>query len=241
MKKTELSTRPDADRSLFGHSGSLGVLSSGGVDSAVLLGEAVHHAPKVFPLYVRSGLFWETVELNHLHYYLEALGHPGLQPLQILDMPVGDLYQNHWSITGRDVPDGTSPDAAVFLPGRNVLLMAKTLVWCHLHQVAEVALGLLASNPFPDATSTFFTAYQNAVNVAIGGMVQIHRPLASLTKKEVIRRGRHLPLELTFSCIRPISGKHCGNCNKCAERRKAFAEAGLTDTTQYHSGDLCTA
>ena len=90
-------------------------------------------------------------------------------------------------------------------------------------------------NP-PDATPAFFDAYQNIVNQAIGGAVRVLRPYAGLHKGAVMHRGRDLPLEWTFSCIRPINGKHCGKCNKCAERRRAFSEAGMMDRTSYHEG-----
>jgi 7-cyano-7-deazaguanine synthase len=217
------------------------VLISGGVDSAILLAEALTKHPAVHPLYVRTGLYWETVELRHLRRFLKAIRRPALQPLQVLELPVQDLYGDHWSITGRDVPDGDSPDEAVFLPGRNVLLLAKTLLWCHLHDVPAVALALLGSNPFPDATPDFFTHYQRTVNQAVGGAVEVCRPYAGLSKAAVLHRGRGLPLELTFSCIRPVNGKHCGSCNKCAERRRGFAEAGMPDATVYHMEDgSCT-
>jgi 7-cyano-7-deazaguanine synthase len=148
---------------------------------------------------------------------------------------VADLYGPHWSITGQAVPDADSPDEAVFLPGRNVLLLAKTLLWCHLHRVPAVALALLGANPFPDATPEFFAAYRDAVNRAVGGRVQVLRPYAGMSKAQVLERGRDLPLALTFSCIRPVNVRHCGACNKCAERRRAFAEAGLPDATEYQS------
>jgi 7-cyano-7-deazaguanine synthase len=214
----------------------LAVLVSGGLDSAILLGEALARPDPVFPLYVRSGLSWEEVELRCLRRFLEAVSGPGLRPLQVLDVPVGDLYGNHWSRTGQDVPDAASPDDAVFLPGRNVLLLAKALLWCHLHQVPALALGLLGSNPFPDATDEFFMGFQAAVNRAVAGRVEVRRPYAGLTKTDVMRRGRGLPLHLTFSCIHPIRGRHCGRCNKCAERRRAFVEAGLDDRTDYDPG-----
>jgi 7-cyano-7-deazaguanine synthase len=213
----------------------LAVLVSGGLDSAILLGEAVRERRDVHPLYVRHGLYWETVELGWLRQYVQALPQEHLRPLQVLDMPVGDLYGTHWSVTGRDVPPEGTPDEAVFLPGRNVLLLAKALLWCHLHRVGAVALGALQTNPFPDATPEFFRTYPEIVNQAVGSQVQVLCPYAGLSKAEVMRRGRTLPLGLTFSCLHPVLDRHCGTCNKCAERRQAFAAVGLSDPTVYHA------
>jgi 7-cyano-7-deazaguanine synthase len=219
----------------------LAVLVSGGLDSAILVAEALRERPAVFPLYVRFGLAWEDAEWDHLRRFLEAVRTPALRPLVVLDMPVRDLYGDHWSLSGNGVPGGDTPDEAVFLPGRNVLLLAKALVWCHLRQVPAVALAPLAANPFPDATPDFFAAYEAAVNQALAGRVHILQPYRGLHKADVLRRGRHLPLEWTFSCIRPVHGRHCGACNKCAERRRGFAEAGLPDRTVYHQERPCLA
>ena len=54
-----------------------------------------------------------------------------------------------------------------------------------------------------------------------------------MNKQQVMALGRNLPLELTFSCIAPAGGLHCGRCNKCAERQNAFRDAGITDKTSY--------
>ena len=65
----------------------------------------------------------------------------------------------------------------------------------------------------------------------------IETPLAGVTKGEVVRRGAGLPLELTFSCLSPTADhRHCGMCNKCAERRRGFAAAGVPDPTVYAYG-----
>jgi 7-cyano-7-deazaguanine synthase len=222
-------------------SDAIAVLISGGLDSAILLGEYLRDRPAVHPLYVRNGLYWEADELSHLRRFLDAVRTPALKPLHVLDLPVADVYGPHWSVTGRGVPDADSPDDAVFLPGRNVLLLSKAILWCHLHGVPAVALAPLESNPFPDATPEFFAAYQDVVNRAVGGRVRVLRPYAGLHKDEVMRRGRGLPLRLTFSCIRPAAGRHCGRCNKCAERRRAFRDAGLADDTAYAAEGPCTA
>jgi 7-cyano-7-deazaguanine synthase len=219
----------------------LAILVSGGLDSGVLLGEALATQTAVYPLYVQSGLHWEGAELVYLRRLLEVMRCPALQPLHLLDLPVNDLYGSHWSISGKQVPDAASPDEAVFLPGRNVLLLTKAMLWCHLQGVPAVALALLKSNPFPDGTAQFFTVYQDVVNQAIGGTVQVFRPFAGLTKTEVMKRGSRFPLGQTFSCINPVAGRHCGQCNKCGERRRAFAAAGLQDPTDYVAEVACTA
>lgn len=215
------------------HSTPLAVLVSGGLDSAILVAEEARRRPTVHPLYVRFGLAWEDVELSHLRRFLEAVAGPTLQPLSVLEMPIRDVYGEHWSVTGRDVPDEHSADEAVYLPGRNALLLVKALVWCHLRGVPAVAMAPLESNPFPDATEGFFTRFAGAVNEGVGGNIRVILPYRGLHKTDVLQRGRGMPLGWTFSCLRPVSMRHCGRCNKCAERRAGFAAAHLPDPTDY--------
>jgi 7-cyano-7-deazaguanine synthase len=119
------------------------------------------------------------------------------------------------------------------LPGRNLFLIAKAGVWCVLNDVPVLALGTLRSNPFPDSTPEFDEALGQLMQRAAGGPLEIIRPYLHLNKVEVLLRGRTLPIHLTFSCIKPERGKHCGVCNKCAERRRAFDETGIADKTVY--------
>lgn len=210
-----------------------GVLVSGGVDSAVLIAELCEQYSSVYPLFVRSGLIWEAAELERLHRFLSALTRPELRPLKVFDLPVGDVYGDHWGMTGDRVPGSDSPDAAVYLPGRNLFLIAKAAVWCVLNDVHVLALGSLGSNPFPDSTPEFDEALRQLVQRAMGGSVNIIRPFVHLSKADVLRRGKDLPLHLTFSCINPVRGEHCGVCNKCAERRRGFEAAGIADNTHY--------
>jgi 7-cyano-7-deazaguanine synthase len=236
-----LSKSADYRRNSDDAPGRIAVLCSGGIDSAILLADALDRAQAVVPIYVRSGLFWEEAELEHLRRFLAAIRRASLQALCILEMPVGDLYGSHWSTTGNLVPRAGTSDDAVFLPGRNVLLLAKTILWCHLHQVWRLEIGLLASNPFPDAKEHFVSAFTGAVNEAVTGSVQVVQPFARLEKFKIIRAHRDLPLELTFSCICPREGRHCGRCNKCAERRQAFIAAQIPDQTDYAPETSCTA
>jgi 7-cyano-7-deazaguanine synthase len=166
---------------------------------------------------------------------LAAVAAPGTGPLVTLDLPLEDLYGEHWSLGG-PVPGHDTPDDAVYLPGRNPLLLIKPAVWCALHRVGRLALAPLASNPFPDARGDFFAAFERMIELATGWRLAIERPFAGLHKVEVMRLGRAAPLELTFSCIAPDAGQHCGRCNKCHERKLAFRDAGLQDRTRYRGG-----
>ena len=101
---------------------SAAVLVSGGLDSAVLTVNLTRHYTRVYPVYISHGLYWEQSELACLSAFLEAIDNRGIQPLVTLDLPVQDIYGSHWSVTGEDVPDERTPDEAVYLPGRNLLV-----------------------------------------------------------------------------------------------------------------------
>lgn len=215
----------------------LAVLVSGGLDSAVLLAEAALAYPDVIPIVVRVGMLWEPAERAHLDRFLAAVRTPAVRPLVVLDQPAADLYGGHWSVTGDGAPSATAAHDADFLPGRNVLLFAKPLLWCHLHGVPELATAPLGTNPFPDATPAF---YDGLAAVVARGMnlppVSILRPYAKLEKTDVLRRGLRFPLQHTFSCVTPVGLRPCGACIKCGERRAGFRAAGVPDPTEYAEG-----
>jgi 7-cyano-7-deazaguanine synthase len=213
------------------------VLASGGVDSAILVANQAAHGQLVQPMYVRFGLAWEQIEEAHLRRFLEALsGRRGIRPLTVLELPIADVYGDHWSVTGTDTPDETTPDEAVYLPGRNLLLLAKTTVWCALHGVGRIALGTLQGNPFADSSSAFLSGLAEMATLALDHPLEVLTPFAGLNKAEVLALGRGLPLEHTFSCVDPVGDHHCSTCNKCAERRNAFAQADIEDRTLYAAG-----
>jgi len=212
---------------------SLCVLLSGGLDSALMVHRLLLTHGQLFPLYIRCGFVWETAELYWLKRFLRAIRTPQLHPLQVVDLPVRRLYGRHWSLTGRRVPGARSADAAVYLPGRNALLLSVAAIVASERRVSTIALGVLKGNPFGDATPRFFSQMASALSQALRRPIRILAPLRRLSKTQLIREAA-APLALTFSCLRPQRGyRHCGRCNKCAERRRAFREAGVPDPTKY--------
>jgi 7-cyano-7-deazaguanine synthase len=215
-------------------SGDIAVLTSGGVDSAILVADLARGGRTAHPIYIRFGLAWEPAEEASLRRYLAALPTTlDIRPLVVMELPIADVYDAHWSITADRVPDEASADDAVYLPGRNILLLAKTSVWCSLHGIGTIASGTLKGNPFADASQQFRDLASALTSLALGGTIEVLAPFSTLTKEAVMERGRDLPLQHSFSCIDPAGDDHCGRCNKCAERQKGFADAGIEDPTTY--------
>ena len=210
---------------------SVCALVSGGLDSCVMVAHLAGRYRKVYPVFIRKGLVWESAELSHLGRFLRAAKISHVQPLAVLDLPVHDLYGNHWSTTGRNVPNARTPDEAVYLPGRNLLLLSKAAVFCARHRIGVIAIGSLGHNPFPDATPRFFREFSAAATVALNFRIKVIAPFRTFSKERVVRLGArlNLPLHLSFSCIAPKHGRPCGRCNKCAERQKALRRAGIAD------------
>jgi 7-cyano-7-deazaguanine synthase len=211
------------------------VLLSAGLDSAVLAASEAR-TRQIHPIYVSTGLSWETEERRALGRLLSRPPLNGnLAPVAELTFSVSDLYPaTHWALRGKP-PAFDTPDEDVYLTGRNIILLTKAAIYCAPRGISRIALGPLAGNPFPDATPEFFATMAGALSLGLAHRIEVVTPFATLHKAEVIRLGVELgvPLELTLSCMNPREGKHCGQCSKCRERRDAFAEAGVADLTQY--------
>jgi 7-cyano-7-deazaguanine synthase len=211
------------------------VLFSSGLDSAVLLADAARCGP-VVPLYVSVGLAWEREERAMAERLLEATPSRGnVAPLVTLSLAMHDVYPaTHWAVRG-EAPAFDTPDEAVYLEGRNVILLAKAAVYMAREKLTRVLVGPLAGNPFPDASRRFFDAMQRALAIGLNRPIHIEAPFAEMHKEDVIRLGGQLgvPFALTLSCMQPSAGLHCGRCSKCRERRDAFLAAAVPDPTPY--------
>ena len=212
----------------------IAVLLSAGLDSAVLAA-AEGQRSRVHPIYVSTGLAWEAEERAMVDRLLRTVPFRELEPLVTLDFTVRDLYPaGHWALRGAP-PAFDTPDEDVYLTGRNVMLLAKSAIYCAQSGIGRIALGPLAGNPFPDATPEFFAAMSTALSLGLAHSLAVETPFSRMTKADVIRLGVTLDVafELTLSCMEPRAGQHCGLCSKCRERRDAFLETGVVDPTPY--------
>src|SRR6476659_262842 len=152
------------------HQPETGLLLSGGIDSAVLLDQLLARGWRVVPFYVRTRCVWDSSELDSVERFLAKLEQSAsrtsraLGELVVLDMPLADLYGDHWSLSGADVPDEHTSDEAVYRPGHNPLLLIKPAVWCRMHGIGHLTLATLSNNPFSDATPAFFGRFEEMLH-----------------------------------------------------------------------------
>lgn len=212
------------------------VLFSSGLDSAVLLADAVARFGGAQPVYVAAGLAWESPEQAVAARFLDAMpSSAGVRPLVTLDVTMRDLFPAaHWAITGT-APAFDTPDSDVYIDGRNIILLSKTGVYAARSGLSRILIGPLSGNPFPDASPEFFRSMAHTLSIGLGTGIEIEAPFLAMKKADVIRRGMSLqvPFALTLSCMQPAGGIHCGQCSKCRERLDAFREAGAEDPALY--------
>ena len=216
------------------------VLLSGGLDSAVLLADEASRG-EVQPIYISAGLAWEAAERHVVARLLATEVLRGrTRPMVVLSVDMRDVYAaTHWAVTGTP-PAYHTPDEDVYLPGRNIILLAKAGVFCAAAGLSRIVIGTLAHNPFPDATPAFRASMARTLSLGLAHQLDVEAPYAELEKTDVIRRGVALgvPFDLTLSCMKPVDGehvRHCGECSKCRERHDAFIVAGVADPTEYES------
>jgi 7-cyano-7-deazaguanine synthase len=151
------------------------------------------------------------------------------------------------------VPKGRSTDAMshgiplTYVPARNTVFLSLALGWAEVLGAQDLFIGVnaLDYSGYPDCRPEFISAFTSMANLATkagveGARFQIHAPLMTLTKAQIIARGRELGVDysLTSSCYDPSEqGVACGQCDSCQLRRKGFAEQGSVDPIAYAANE----
>lgn len=133
-----------------------------------------------------------------------------------------------------------------YVPARNTVFLSLALGWAEVLGASDLFIGVNAVDysGYPDCRPEFIAAFERLANLATKSGVegtarwQVHAPLISLSKADIIRTGIRLRVDynLTHSCYDPDpQGLSCGRCDSCRLRLKGFAEAGLTDPIRYQA------
>ena len=141
---------------------------------------------------------------------------------------------------GRALNEMSSGIPITYVPARNTIFLSFALAWAEVLGANDVFVGVnaLDYSGYPDCRPEFIEAFERMANLATKAGVegrqhlQIHAPLISMSKAEIIRKGIELGVDysLTSSCYDPSSaGTPCGLCDSCLLRSKGFEENGLCD------------
>lgn len=130
-----------------------------------------------------------------------------------------------------------------YVPARNTIFLSLALGWAEAAGARDLFLGInaLDYSGYPDCRPAFVEAFAHMAALATKAGVEgerftIQAPLLHLSKAEIAAEADRLGLDagMSWSCYDPAPGElHCGLCDSCRLRVKAFEEAGLADPTRY--------
>jgi 7-cyano-7-deazaguanine synthase len=225
------------------------VLVSGGMDSAVVLAEALaagfaaralsfdygqRHAVELEAAR-RVAAAGGAVEHRLVRLDLAALGGSALTDPDIavpLDRPQAAI--------GEGVP-------ATYVPARNTVFLAVALGWAETLGARDLFCGVnqVDTSGYPDCRPEFLRAFEALATVATaagaerGESIRIHAPLLALDKAAIVLRAETLgvDLALTHTCYAPLHDARgvlaCGRCDACLLRLRGFERARRRDPIRY--------
>jgi 7-cyano-7-deazaguanine synthase len=221
-------------------------LLSGGLDSSTCLAIARHEGYECYCLSFDYGQR-HAVEIQAAERVAAHLGSKEHRTMTF------DLRLFGGSaLTGEiDVPKHRSASEmgagipVTYVPARNTIFLSFALAYAEVVRAGDIFIGVNAIDysGYPDCRPEFIRAFENIANLATkagvegGTKINIHTPLITMTKADIVRRAAALgvDLSLTHSCYDPDpDGRPCGHCDSCLLRQKGFEEAGIADPLLHH-------
>ncbi len=224
------------------------VLLSGGLDSATVMAEARAAGFAVHALTVLYGQR-HAVEAEAARRVARAIG-AVRHVEQTIDLRA---FGGSALTADLDVPKDRAAEVMAegipitYVPARNTIFLSLALAWAETLGAFDLFVGVncVDYSGYPDCRPEFLSAFETLANLATRAGVEgtgrfvVHAPLLTMTKEQIITRGRELGVDygLTHSCYDPSpGGRSCGRYNSCRLRLAAFASLGLTDPVRYQEG-----
>ena len=216
------------------------ILLSGGLDSITILALAKQQGFLCYALSFNYGQRHnaELVVAKKIARDYQVLEH------KIIELDLASIGGSALTDTHIEIPK--TPQSGIpmtYVPARNTIFLSLALGWAEVLQLHDIFIGVNAVDysGYPDCRPEFIKAFQTLANVATkagveGHFIQIHTPLITLTKAEIIQQGTALGInyQQTVSCYSAdVEGKACGVCDACRLRKTGFEQANINDPTHY--------
>jgi 7-cyano-7-deazaguanine synthase len=211
-------------------------LLSGGPDSAAAAAVARRESYDVYCLSFDYGQI-ASKEIESAKKVAKAIG---VKKHKIIDISfLKDLYgPGVTALTDRKMSMPEKFEPSVIVPFRNGILLAIAAGYAASIGAEAIFYGPQQGDAgfYPDCRQEFVDAMSQAIKRGTDLKIEVKNPLGKKPKSEVLKLAIRLgvPLELTWSCY--LNGKfHCGQCESCKNRIRAFKDAGIKDPTRYGS------
>ncbi len=208
------------------------IILSGGPDSAVVAYWAKKEGYQLFPITFNYGQI-AVKETAAAQKIAESLG----TKTKNVDLSaLKTVFGNVTSLCNTNIPLTSEFSQPIIVPFRNAIFLSVAVSYSVSVGSDKIFYGAHGSDePFyPDCRREFYEAFEKAAMLGTGESISIQAPFSGKRKSDVIKKGAELgvPLEFTWSCYRNAE-KHCGICESCVNRKKAFQESGILDLTNY--------
>lgn len=210
------------------------VLLSGGLDSAVMLALAQRERTEIHAVSFDYGQHHD-LELIMAAKQAEAANVE--HRLIVIDpTPLGGSGLTADIATPRHVPTTPNSRPASYVPARNTLMLSFALALAETTGAYNIYIGANADDriTYPDCREEYFAAYTRmaALGTNLDGHIRVLAPLLNMPKHQIVLLGKELGVDFanTSSCYDPLtSGRPCGGCESCRQRRVSFDRANVTD------------
>ena len=173
-------------------------------------------------------------ETDHAKLIAKALD----APIKVIDMSsLREIFVGVTSLCDRNIALTSEFSQPIVVPFRNAIFLSVAVSYAAGIGAPKIFYGAHGSDAenYPDCRPEFYKSLEQTAQL---GHRNEHPNSGAfqqrLTNPNCIKIGAELgvPFELTWSCYLDAE-KHCGKCESCVNRRKAFKQAGIADPTEY--------
>ncbi len=124
----------------------------------------------------------------------------------------------------------------VWVPGRNIVFTAIATSFAEAEKSRIIIMGwdFEEAVTFPDNSKAFLDAFNNVLKIGSLEDIKIEAPVIEMNKSDIVKLGSKIkaPMNLSYSCYMGEK-KHCGVCESCMRRIRAFEDTDVLDETKY--------
>ena len=210
------------------------IVLSGGPDSATVAYWAKAQGYQIYPITFNYGQI-AVKETEAAQTIAAKLG----TTTKIINLSaLKEIFSNVTTLCNTEIPLTAEFSSSIIVPFRNAIFLSVAVAYASAVCAKEIFYGAHGSDEtnYPDCRREFYEAFEKAAQLGTEQDITIKAPFNGYKKSELLKEATKLgvPLELTWSCYRDAE-KHCGKCESCVNRKKAYQEAGLTDPTNYQA------